>query len=72
MALQHRFTVQSAMIVVLWTGIGGFVVLHTMLLLSAGNEQTRTLFRLMWVGGLVVVFITSLYWMSNGQEITET
>lgn len=62
------------MLVVLWAGMGGFVVLHTALLLGSGSEQTHALVRLVWSGGLVLAIALSFYSVlteSKADEISE-
>lgn len=68
MGIRHKFTIESAVLAALWAGIGGFVVLHTALLLLSGNHQTRAVFRSIWFGGLAVVVLTSLYLVLDGRD----
>lgn len=68
MGLSREFTVQSAMLIALWAGIGGFVLVHTVLLLLSGDYQTRAMFRSIWFGGLAVAAATGLYLVLVGRD----
>lgn len=68
MAINSNFTVQSAMLAALWTGIGGFVLFHTVLLLLSGDYRTRAMFRTIWFGGLAVAVATGIYLMLGDRD----
>lgn len=61
MASRDSSTADRAFLMLVWVGIAGFVVLHSYLLLRAGGEQTRALFRLAWFAGLGVVAALLVY-----------
>lgn len=55
MRVRKHLTVERGTLAVLWLGMAGFVVLHSVLLVTTASGRTRSLIRLTWFVGLGVL-----------------
>lgn len=57
MTVRSSLTAENVLLVVLVGGLASFAVVHSVALLQAGSEQTRTMFRQLWFLGLAAAIV---------------
>jgi len=58
--------IDRGFLVVLWVGMLGFIILHSLFLFTGAAEQTLSLIRIVWFGGLgALTAIIALISMRN-------
>ncbi|USZ69741.1 hypothetical protein NGM10_16720 (plasmid) [Halorussus salilacus] len=66
MDVRSSVTVNNAVLAILWLGMAGFVVFHSLVLLWSVDGPTRASFRLAWFVGLGLVAVTLAYFRLSG------
>jgi hypothetical protein len=57
MGARDLHVIDRSFLAILWVGMLGFIVLHSLLLFTGGIEQTVSLIRIVWFGGLGVLTV---------------